>query len=213
MNLTTALPQDFSGLSILTNSSLTNLTETSFNQTASIISALSSSGGRTWALKYYWIVSILFLLTIPLFLVAGGILRWSIRSAVRYAVYWRIAALIIGANLFFGCYVGFYWALPVSGFLGTIIFYLITGPALLFIIHFEILFFLVYLGCSVLNAVTREFIPYKIPVFMVFPWTFLLWRCVMVRRQGMMPASLPPNKPSAVKAGRSIPSLPCHPRP
>ncbi|KAJ9637304.1 hypothetical protein H2199_007591 [Coniosporium tulheliwenetii] len=111
MNITPATPIDFSGLSKFTNDSIanltvlpsdpmTNLTVPPYNFTASILTALGSSGGHTWELKYYWIFATPFLLSVPLFLVAGGILRWSIQSAARYVVYWRIATCIIAPIIY-----------------------------------------------------------------------------------------------------------------
>lgn len=184
MNVTTPPPRDFSSLSNLTNSSLSNLTRTSFNQTASIITALSSSGSRTWDLKYYWIFSVLFLLTIPSFLLAGGIFRWSIQSAARYAAYWRIAIFVVGPTI----YVGFYWALPYTEIYLVWVFYaaLNYGGFGIFA-SFRLWrafntgsgrivwtsFFVLCGGCCTMDAII--FIPFEIPVFMLFPWAFLLW--------------------------------------
>lgn len=183
MNLTNATPQDFSGLSNLTNSSLVNLTPTAFNQTASVITALASSGSRTWNLKYYWIFSIPFLLTIPFFLLAGGIIRWSIQSAARYAVYWRIATFLVAPIV----YVGFSWALPTLGGIPGVIAYDVLnygGFGLFATFRLSRAFrtgsgrlvwtsFFVFLGvfCA-MDAIVV--IPYDIPMFMLFPWAFLL---------------------------------------
>ena len=185
MNLTNASPGDFSGLSNLLNSSLANLTITSFNQTASIITALSSSGGRTWDLKYYWIFTIPFLLSVPFFLVAGGILRWSIRSAVKYAVYWRIAMLFVGPII----YLGFYWALPTFGWsIGYIVYVVLNYGGFGLFAGFKLwrafrtgsdrlvwtFFFVLIVVFCIMDAIIS--VPYGIPVFMLFPWAFLLWR-------------------------------------
>lgn len=193
MNLTNSSPQDFSSLSNLTNSSLANLTISAFNQTASIITALSSSGTRVWNLNDYWISAIPFMLTIPFFLLAGGILRWSIQSAARYAVYWRIATFLVGPIIYVGFYcalpVGFYWALPASGVgSGFLALFILNYGGFGLFASFRLwrafrtgsgrlvwTFFFVLLGgsCSA-DALIK--IPYHIPVFILFPWAFLLWR-------------------------------------
>ena len=182
MNLTTLPPRDFSSLSHLTNSSLSNLTNTSFNQIASIITALSSSGSRTWDLKYYWMFSILFLLTIPFFLLAGGIFRWSIQSAARYAVYWRIAPFVVGPII----YVGFYWAMPYTSYPGRIVYAVLNYGGFGFFASFKLwrafatgrgkLVWTSFIGlcggCCTMDAMI--YIPFGIPVFMLLPWAFLL---------------------------------------
>lgn len=121
------------------------------------------------------------MLTIPLFLVAGGILRWSIQSAVRYAAYWRIATFVVGPII----YVGFYWALATFEemvywvlnyggfglFAGFRLWRAIrTGSGRLVWTSFVVLLS-VYSFWDALHVV-----PLGIPVFMLFPWAFLLWR-------------------------------------
>jgi hypothetical protein len=188
MNISSSTPQDFSGLSPLTNSSLAELSQASFNETAAIITALGSSGGRTWDLKYYFIFCIPFLLTIPLFLVAGGVLRWAIQSAAKYAVYWRTAIFFLAPLI----YVGFYWAVPWYG--GPIVrVILVYGSFVGFAAYrlYRVLSgrsgrrvwgafaFIVAISC-VLDWVV--WIPFDIPVFILFPWIFLLWRWIVRER-------------------------------
>lgn len=187
MNISSPTPQDFSSLSQLTNSSLAKLPQTSFNETAAIITALGSSGGRTWDLKYYFIFCIPFLLTIPLFLVAGGVLRWAIQSAAKYAVYWRIAIFFVAPLT----YAGFYWALPWSGGPGYIVYEVLNSGSFgsyagyrLYHAYrtgsgrrvWSVFASIVTISC-VLDAII--FIPFGIPVFILFPWIFLFWRWIM----------------------------------
>ena len=183
MNISSSTPHDFSGLSPLTNSSLTELSQASFNETAAIITALGSSGGRTWDLKYYFIFCIPFLLTIPLFLVAGGVLRW--------AVYWRTAIFFVAPLI----YVGFYWALPwYGGFAGSIAFIILDygsfGSFAAYRLYGTLsrrrgrrvwgaFAFIVATSC-VLDWLIR--IPFGIPVFILFPWIFLLWMWIARER-------------------------------
>jgi hypothetical protein len=191
MNISSSTPQDFSGLSPLTNSSLAGLSQASFNETAAIITALGSSGGRTWDLKYYFIFCIPFLLTIPLFLVAGGVLRWAIQSAAKYAVYWRTAIFFVAPPI----YVGFYWALPWCGGRPGSLAYGILGyvPISVFA-GYQLNGALIrrrgrwVWGAFAFIAVTSCFldwfirIPFGIRVFILFPWIFLLWRWIVRER-------------------------------
>ena len=191
MNISSSTPQDFSGLSPLTNSSLAELSQASFNETAAIITALSSSSGRTWDLKYYFVFCIPFLLTIPLFLVAGGILRWAIQSAAKYAVYWRTAIFFVAPL----AYVGFYWALPwYGGFRGSLAYGILDSGFFGSLAAYRLyrafsrrrgrrvwgaFAFIVTISC-VLDWGIR--IPFGIPVFILFPWIFLLWRWIVRER-------------------------------
>lgn len=213
MNITSATPKDFSGLNNLTNNTLDSLSDSSFtglstlasktladvnlsnstldslNYTAlvvtkTIISALDSVGGRKWDLKYYWIFIVPFALTVPFFLVAGDLLRWSIRSAATYAIYWRNATLLLAPVGF----VGFYWALPWFGGFPVFIVYAIFiygGFGLFATLRFWLafrsqrgrrlwtsFFCLVAVSCCMDGII---FVPFGIPVFMLFPWAFLLW--------------------------------------
>ena len=61
MNITNPVPQGFSGLSEFANDSLADLSFSTFNQTAAILTAFDSSGSRTWDLKCYWIFAAPFL--------------------------------------------------------------------------------------------------------------------------------------------------------
>jgi hypothetical protein len=191
MNISSSTPQDFSGLSPLTNSSLAELSQASFNETAAVITALGSSGSRTWDLKYYFIFCIPFLLTIPLFLVAGGVLRWAIQSAAKYAVYWRIAIFFVAPLI----YVGFYWALPsCGGYPGSIAYIVLhlgsSGSFAAYRLYRALrrrrgrrvwgAFALIVPISWVLESVTP--IPFNIPVFNLFPWIFLLWRWIVRER-------------------------------
>jgi hypothetical protein len=187
MNITSSTPEDFSGLSQLTNSSLAKLSPNSSIETAAIISALGSSGGRTWDLKYYFIFCIPLLLTIPLFLVAGGVFRLAVQSAAKYVVYWRIAIFIVAPLL----YVGFYWALPRSAIPGAIAYAILNYG-----------YFGIFAGYRLYHAFSRRrgrrvcgafafivaiscpldwfiLVPYDIPVFSLFPWIFLLCRWII----------------------------------
>jgi hypothetical protein len=191
MNISSSTPQDFSGLSPLTNSSLAELSQASFNETAAIITALGSSSGRTWDLKYYFIFCIPFLLTIPLFLIAGGVLRWAIQSAAKYAVYWRIAIFFVAPLI----YVGFYWTLPWYGGLPGLIAYIILGYGSFGSFAAYRLYgalsrrrgrrvwgafaFIVAISCVLDSTIT---IPFSIPVFTLFPWIFLLWMWIVRER-------------------------------
>jgi hypothetical protein len=191
MNISSSTPQDFSGLSPLINSSLAELSQASFNETAAIITALGSSGGRTWDLKYYFIFCIPFLLTIPLFLVAGGVLRWAIQSAAKYAVYWRTAIFFVAPLI----YVGFYWALPWYGGDPGLIAYVILGSGPLAGFGacrlrdtlrrrrgrrvWGAFVFIVVISCFLDSLIT---IPFGIRVFILFPWIFLFWRWIVRER-------------------------------
>lgn len=109
MNIRIPKPSDFSGLSKFMNDSLTNLTLPEHNRSAALIAGIDSSGVQTWDMKSYWIAAVPLVLTVPLFLIAGGAVRWAIQSATKYAAYWRISTFIVGSILFLFVYV----AMPI----------------------------------------------------------------------------------------------------
>jgi hypothetical protein len=187
MNITNFVPQGFSGLSQFSNDSLAGLTDSTFNQTAAVLTAFDSTSSRTWDLRYYWICAVPFLFTVSLFLVAGGIFRWSIQSAAKYAEYWRIATFFIAPII----YTGFYWALPHFTIGGRLAYFLMNWVCLIAFLGVRIYrayqmrrrrriwtAFAVLAGLSFFLDWVIE-IPYDIPVFIVLPWAFLLWRWIV----------------------------------
>lgn len=189
MNISNPVPQDFSSLSQSANDSLADLSISAFNQTAAVLTALNSSGSRTWDLKYYWIFTVPFLFTIPLFLLTGSLVRLCIRSAARYAVYWRIATIFLAPII---C-VGFYWALPYYTYAGRIVFAVIN-----IIIYFTLTFWSVrnfsrsrrlsfkVLGLAILAIVAaivalflRPIGPFALPIVILVPWAVLLGRWIV----------------------------------
>lgn len=118
MNIKNSPPSDFSGLDDFTNSTLALLPPATSNQPAALLTALNNTGGRTWELKYYWIIAISLLCTIPLSILAGGVFRLSIRFAAQSVVYWRLT--VIGVGLLISATL--YLIVPLSGgFVGWII--------------------------------------------------------------------------------------------
>ena len=167
MNIKTSPPQDFSGLSQFANLSLAGLSGAAFNQTAVILTAFDTSSGYNWKIKDYWLWAVPLILTIPLFLVAGSVLRWSIQSAARYAEY---------------------WALPVwGGYPGHVVYFVINyiGLGGLALWRIRMAFrtrrerrvwsaFLVLLVVAVCLDVLFSVGGFRI--FGLLPWAFLLWR-------------------------------------
>lgn len=95
MNLNTTPPTDFSSLNNFTNSTLASFQNTTFNQTAALLMAVNNSS-YTWDMKYYWIIAVSLLCTIPLSIAAGEVFRWSIRFAARHVMYWRVIVILVG---------------------------------------------------------------------------------------------------------------------
>lgn len=105
MNIKSSPPSDFSSLDNFTNSTLALLPPTTSNQTAALLTALNNTGGYTWEMKYYWIIALSLLCTIPLSILAGGVFRLSIRFAAQYVVYWRLIVILVGLLSFVCLYV------------------------------------------------------------------------------------------------------------
>lgn len=98
MNLNTTPPTDFSSLNDFTNSTLASFQNTTFNQTAALLMAVNNSS-YTWDMKYYWIIAVSLLCTIPLSIAAGGVLRWSIQFAAKNVVHWRVIVILVGISI------------------------------------------------------------------------------------------------------------------
>lgn len=187
MNIKNPTPQDFSGLSQLANSSLASLSNATFNQTAAILTALDASSSRNWDLKYYWIWVMPFLFTISLVLAAGGILRWAIQSAAKYAEYWRVAAYFVGPII---C-VGFFWALPALGGSLGIKTYMVLNTCLLIFIYWwlfrlgehwraSVPFYIAAMLSMLVDSFAGPFTRFRI--LGLLPWAFLWWKWSMRHR-------------------------------
>jgi hypothetical protein len=182
MNITNSFPQGFSGLSQFSNDSLAGLTDSTFNQTAAVLTAFGSTSSSTWDLKYYWICAVPFLFTVPLFLVASGIFRCFIQTAARFVEAWRIASFPIALIT----YVGFYWALPSFTTEGCFAYIVINSACLMVLCwaHIHRAYQMrrhrrMWTAFTVLAVVSFFLdwvikIPYNIPVFVLSPWAFLL---------------------------------------
>lgn len=104
MNIKNPPPKNFSALDKLTTETIGKFPVETYNQTAALITAVNNLS-YTWEWKYYWIIAAALLLTIPLSIAAGGLFRWSIRSAARYVVYWRVMVILFGVLLTLTIYI------------------------------------------------------------------------------------------------------------
>lgn len=185
MNITNPDSRGFSSLSQFANESLADLSISAFNQTATVLTAFDTSGTRTWDLQYYWILAGPLLFTIPLVLLAGSIVKWSVRSAARHAVYWRIAAFSIGPII----YVGLYWAFPYCTVASGYFFFAVVFAGLVAFAIWRIrprthplfwsAFLVVFVGTLFGDIYVRPFIPYELPILSLAPWAVLLWRWIV----------------------------------
>jgi len=104
MNITVNPPDDFSGFSAFTNTTLSSLPSDTRNATAAILSTISSSGSYMWEWKYFGIIAGPLMLSVPLSVLAGGFFRWSVRSAATYRHLWRIGILVLAPILWLSIY-------------------------------------------------------------------------------------------------------------
>jgi len=185
MNIKEHSPNAFSGLTNLTNNSLSGLPDSTSNQTKILLTALGSSGGHTWDMNSYWIALVPFLLSVPLFMVAGGIFRFAIRSAVKYRVYWRIFLLLLAPPAYAAIYWAFpmapggylaYWVLNNTGFIGFSFWRLRiafrAGKERRIWFGFFLLCFIVLSSDLVIRLWAFD----VVSVVMWMPWLFLFWR-------------------------------------
>lgn len=182
MNIKEHSPNDFSGLTNLTNNSLSGLPDSTSNQTKILLTALGSFGDHTWDMNSYWIALAPFLLSVPLFIVAGGIFRFAIQSAVKYRVYWHIALLLLAL----AAYPAIYWTLPMAPggdlaymvlhftrFVGFSVWKLYVALRAGKERHIWITFFFVAIGALLLDQFVN---PFAVSVVMWVSWLFLGWR-------------------------------------
>ncbi len=110
MNILSTNPDDFSTFSNFTNATIGHLSADSKNSTGALLASMASSSTYLWDWKYFGIITGPLMLSIPLSILAGDILRTAVRSATIYVAYWRILVGLFGLI----AWLGIYWALPYA---------------------------------------------------------------------------------------------------
>lgn len=101
MNITTATPPTESGFSNYTSDWIANSPTDYQNTTKAIVSTIGTSGTLTYSWKVFGITAGALLLTLPLSLTLGTIVRSIYRGAILYARYWRMVTVPSFAAVFF----------------------------------------------------------------------------------------------------------------
>jgi len=177
MNIAVTTPEGLVGFSDFTNSTLAGLSADFLNSTRALVSSIETSGPLTWNWKTFGIITGPLLLTMPLSLLALGVIfRLAVRSAAFYSTYWRILAIIVTATVFcisvFWQYMSVYMLIP--GYLFT------AGLLLLGLVQLyrrrrkgDQLFWVIFLMLMVSSSLVA-FLSYYFP-FLIFPWAWLAW--------------------------------------
>lgn len=102
MNINTATPPTESGFSNYTSNWISNSPADFQNTTRAIVSTIGTSGTLTYSWEIFGITAGGLLLTLPLSLTLGSIVRSLYRSVRRYARHWRIVTVPgVAATFFF----------------------------------------------------------------------------------------------------------------
>lgn len=89
-----------STFSVLTNSTLGNITDTNLgNSTEALVSIISSSGNQNYDWSDFAGTAIGLLFILPFTLAIGTVMRTTVVSVVSYVKYWRALTLLIGGVL------------------------------------------------------------------------------------------------------------------
>lgn len=117
-NTTSAGPQGFSNW---TASWIDSSPADIQNSTKALVSTVGSSGPLSYSWKTFIITTVCLLVSIPLSLTIGGILRLAYRGTTYYATYWRIFAVIPSvAFVFFSIFGSSPWLPFANGYLSLI---------------------------------------------------------------------------------------------
>lgn len=116
MNISTATPPTESGFSNYTSDWISHSPTEYQNTTKAIVSTIGTSGTMTYSWKVFYISAGCLLLTLPLSLAFGFIVRNVYRGALHYARYWRLVTVPSLAAVFFFS-VGSLYRFPGSNFL------------------------------------------------------------------------------------------------
>lgn len=101
MNMDTKTPLGPEGFSNWTASWIINSPENIQNSTRALASTINSSGTLTYSWKTYYITATCLVLTLPLSLTIGSILRRAYNRTAHYAAYWRLFVIVPGFAIFF----------------------------------------------------------------------------------------------------------------
>ena len=101
MNMNATTPAGPQGFSNWTTSRIMNSPLDFPNSTKAIVSSIGSSGTQSYPWKTFIITAICLIVTLPLSLGIGGVLRVTYRRAIHYATYWRIIAIVPGLTFIF----------------------------------------------------------------------------------------------------------------
>lgn len=107
MNINTTTPAGPQGFSNWTTSWITNSPVDTQNSTKALVSSIGSSGTLSYPWKTFIITAICLVITLPLSLGMGNILRVVYRKTIHFAIYWRLLAVVPGMTfIFFSIYGG-----------------------------------------------------------------------------------------------------------
>lgn len=114
MNINTMTSSGPKGFSNWTTSWINNSPADIQNPTRALASTIGSSGTLTYSWTTYTITATCLVLTLPLSLTIGSILRTAYRSTAYYATYWRVFAVFPSFVFIFFSIFGLYFFFPVT---------------------------------------------------------------------------------------------------
>lgn len=112
MNMNTMTSSGPTGFSNWTTAWILDSPADMQNSTRALASTIGSSGTLTYSWRKYIITAACLVLTLPLSLTIGSILRTAYRGTAYYATYWRAFAVIPTLGLIFGSVFGTYFETP-----------------------------------------------------------------------------------------------------
>lgn len=101
MNINTTTSPGPKGFSNYTADWIHNSPVESRNSTRALVSSIGSSGASTFSWQVFGITAACLVVTLPLSLAIGTIVRQIYRNTLHYALYWRAVAVIPGAIFLF----------------------------------------------------------------------------------------------------------------
>lgn len=117
MNLQAATPPELRSLSTFENETLAIVSDPDSRVTTQLLLAsLGPESNRLFRFRDFGIIGGSLILLIPLVIFAGQLVRWSYRTAARYAIYWRTATIVMAL----AAWCGFYTVMPLYSDYATI---------------------------------------------------------------------------------------------
>lgn len=136
MNINTTTPAGPEGFSNWTTSWITSSPIDLQNSTKALVSSIGSSGTLSYRWKTFIITASCLLITLPLSLAIGGVLRVFYRQTMHYAIYWRIIAIIPGLAVVFFSIWEYHW---FEGFESSFAIYFALNAILFAVLGFKTL--------------------------------------------------------------------------